>query len=53
MIEVLSNVMSVEVKEGDQTVEVKKLGHKSHKLKLPDFKHGESIGLTVYLEEEL
>lgn len=53
VVGVTSNVMAIELKEGDEWVEVKKLGYKPQKRQIPEFKHGESVGLTVYLEQEL
>lgn len=53
VFDVESNVMSIEVREGDAWVECKKQKYKSERKEIPKFSHGSTVGLTVYLLSEI
>jgi hypothetical protein len=53
VIEVNSNVMRVELHEGDTKVSAKKQRYKEASFELKSWKHGDSISQTLYLEQEM
>lgn len=53
VVEVTSNVMRVELHEGDTKVLVKKQRFKEASFELKSWKHGDSMSQTLYLEQEM
>ena len=53
VIDVTSNVQSVELKEGDRSIEVKKQKYIANKRLIANFKNGDALNMTFYLEPDL
>jgi hypothetical protein len=53
VIEVASNVVTIELKEGDEYVVLRKHKYKDARQELKKWKHGDSLNHTVYLEQEM
>lgn len=53
VVEVSSNVVKVELKEGDEYILVKKQKFKDLRRNIAPWKHGDTVSQTFYLEEEL
>lgn len=53
VIDTKSNHNNVELKEGDHSITVKKHRYKDQTHKISEWKHGDSLTLTVYLEQEI
>jgi hypothetical protein len=53
VIEVTSNVVRVELNEGDTRLVAKKQKYHDALFDLPRWKHGDSISKTIYMEQEL
>ena len=53
VIDTKNNVISLELKEGDHSITVKKHRFKDKTVKLEKWKHGDSLNLAVYLEQEI
>ena len=53
VLEVQSNVVSIELKEGDEYVLAKKQKYKDVRIDLKEWKHGDSFGQTLYLQPEM
>jgi hypothetical protein len=53
VVEVTSNVTRLELKEGDEWVSARKQKYREKREKLRDWKHGDSLSVTLWLNEEL
>lgn len=53
VIEVTSNVVRVELHEGDTKVVARKQKYKDAAFELNPWKHGDSLAQTLYLEQEM
>jgi hypothetical protein len=53
VIEVISNVMRIEIREGDDSIVVKKQGFKDARKVVPEWSHGHSVSITLFLDQGL
>jgi hypothetical protein len=53
VLEVQSNMTSIELKEGDEYIVAEKQKYKDSRFDLKEWKHGDSLGQTLYLQPEM